>query len=117
MVDAFQQFNLNQAAAVNDNGSGGKGEQSFPLLKVLGISDSKVGTLGALSSEGWAGKQTDSMGLFRETWLSKVIKGGFAGGQGQGGGGGGGGATEISAPTPTWASRSGGGDSGGVSLG
>lgn len=90
-------FELMNQGALGSTCAGGNGKEasSIPILKVIGISDAKVGTLGALSTNGLATKEVDSFGLFRKTKVDEILRGGFPTGQSTGGGDTG----EITAPS------------------
>lgn len=92
--------------------SGAGNEQSIPLFAGLtGAKDVKKGVLELLSANGGlTAAQVDTMGLFRETFLTKIIKGGFDSVKASGSGG----------DSPSYVARvsgSGGGGSDGPSLG
>jgi hypothetical protein len=96
--DIFQAYLRSQQA--NANGAGGGDPNEIRLLDKL-LGKPPKGTLEALSTNGFITREVDMFGLNRETWLSKIIKGGFSGAGGRSGGGSE--ASEISAP-PVYAS-------------
>jgi hypothetical protein len=87
-------FELMNQGALGSTCAGGNGKEasSIPILKLIGISDAKVGTLGALSTNGLATKEVDGFGVFKKTKLEEILKGG-------GPSGGGGDTGEVTAPS------------------
>jgi hypothetical protein len=91
--DNFQRFIANNSLTAADGGDG-KG-QSVPILKVIGITDSK-GPLEALSVNG--AREVDGFSIFRKTKMDEILKSGHPSGSSSGN------VSEICAPA-LWVNR------------
>jgi hypothetical protein len=130
MASLLEMQMTGQLGGINGGAMGGGPKSNNGWLGQLGLRDSEVGTLGAISTtQGILSTQANVWGI-QPTKLEQLWKNGSPVGKGStdsGGGvsfggstnfgGGGSDVSEVSAPSPSWSSRTSGGGSGGMSRG